>query len=341
MKLINALSIVSKCVPKNDLIKSLSYILFNNGKVIGYNGSQALIIKSKEVRGLSCATPANVTLPLFKSFGSNTVELTHKGNTLLVVCGKTKAKLVTIPTNNFVFDEKSIPTDGKLVELEQEFFNALDDCSKTVDDKEITNRCGIYLVTEKKKTVMYSSDGLNISRYRFGKSIIDTDIMLPDLFCQLLLANKQHFENSEAIVTDSGIAIKSKGITLYTQLPDTDNKPNFKDVCEKYEAEDSSYIPVDVNITDAVERCSIILTQDKKPIELALDKGVLTMLSESGYGTMNIPIKVNSKDTANLTVDATYLEPFIKQVSEFTIKQRVVVGNKGNYSRITAGIIAS
>ena len=341
MKLINALGIVSKCVPKNDLIKSLSYILFNNGKVVGYNGAQAVIVKSKEVRGLTCAIPANISIPLFKSFGSANVELSCKGSALVVACGKTKAKLVTIPINDFIFSEKSLPVEGEFLELGSEFLDALDDCSKTIDDKEITNRCGIYLVTENNKTVMYSSDGLNISRYRFDNSIVDIPVMLPDLFCQMLLVNRHYFENSSLLIGDSGIVVKAKGITLYTQITNIDNMPDFEKVWKEYDVGDVNYITVDNDIIDAVERCTIILPQDKKPIELTLENGVLTMLSESSYGIMNIPIKVPSKDSSSIVIDGIYLEPFIKQVSEFAIKQKVIVGNKGNYSRLTAGIIVS
>ena len=122
MKLVNALGIVNKCIPKNDLIKTLSYVLFNNGKVVGYNGSQAIIVKSKDVKGLTCAIPASVIIPLLKSFGSSNIELSHKNNTLFVTCGKTKAKLSTIPTDSFIFNEKNIPTDGRVLELGQEFF---------------------------------------------------------------------------------------------------------------------------------------------------------------------------------------------------------------------------
>ena len=156
-----------------------------------------------------------------------------------------------------------------------------------------------------------------------------------------MLTNRDYFENSEALISIEGVVIKSKGVLLYTQIPNIENKPDFKRVWEEYDMVGTDYITIDKDIVDAVERCTIILPQDVKPIELSLSKGVITMISESSYGVMNIPVKVANKDEANITVDGVYLEPFIKQVDEFAIKQKVIVGNKSNYSRLTAGIVLS
>ncbi len=316
----------------------MSHILLNNGKVLAYNGNQAVIIKSNDVKGLSCAVPANIATALFKSLPPDDIKLSSSEDSLTVVCNDTKIKLVTIPATEFGFDESVLNVKGDEFLVSSEFLNALSKCLLTTDDSELTDTGGIYLIAGD-TTTMFSTDRLNISKYKLDDNLVKNDLVLPTAFCQLLLSHRQHFEGCTAILNKDYLLVKSKGFNIFTHLKTPETIPKFEDVWNTYTSQETpDSIEVTDEMIDAVDRCSIILTQDKKPIELYLKDESLIFYCESSYGIMNIPVKVKTKDTAKIVVDAVYLKPFVSNVKEFVIYKDVILGHDGNFSRLTAGM---
>jgi len=267
----------------------LTHFCFGNNTVVAFNDLQAIEVKYKN--DLNCALPGGLLIKLLGSLQNNALEIVQKIDETLFKSGKSKFKLPTLPSEDFIF-EMPDTTGCERIRLPLDVISGLSNCLvSTSHDLAKPEINGIRLIIEKGVLEFFSTDSITLSRFKYSSTNVpkcSIDIIIPAVFCEQLirLTKTKPTDVEETAFVEILVSAHSdnlflvaeidKNVTIFTRLIDVEEKMNFKDIISEYEdcLTDWSIIPKEfINIINRA--CILVSPEDKFPTQLeAKDKSI-------------------------------------------------------------------
>lgn len=295
--LLSKLSAIKPALAETDQVAILCHYWFYGMSVLAFNSRIGMSKPCKtEFTG---AVPGTTMLSLLASSEAKEVKIDQNKNSIIMKLGGAKITLAMLPIDEEPF--KMPKPDSKFsikVDME-DFLDGVDNCMKSISDDAVDN-AGMFLISEDNGLTLYTSDRRSISYSRIAQNpnLKKRAILSPD-FCKQMLALSK--EDSPALeIHDTHALFSTKESSLWGKLLNPEQEIDFSGIREKFFPSETqkSLIEIPPSLKYALERAMVILS-DKSSTglsEVSIEKGVLTMLTESALGKVNDVIKLGNDD---------------------------------------------
>jgi DNA polymerase III sliding clamp (beta) subunit (PCNA family) len=353
MRLLDAVNLVKSCVSNDDVVQVLSHICLDSNKTIAYNGSQAIIVDTDDIEGISCAVPGSLLINLLNSL-PDSVEILQEDDQLNVSCAKTKTKvnIVVLPRKQFIFKESDVTKNEveDYIILTDEFMVGLSRCIDTVsDDRSNIAENGVTVVANKRSIVMYSTDRIQLSSSTVAKSGKYRGVfMIPKTFCKMLLELISLVKGHKLFIGAECLVLRFNETIVFSHLvPEISYLP-YKDVVLNNMDEDVELFPIPKKLSDSITRCMLVSTTDNKKVMIKTysDKNWIEVTSTSSMGKIKERVVVKNvvlKDNM-FSVNGEFFKNMLSITTDITFNAKgknspVIVGNNSDgFLRIISGL---
>ncbi len=297
-ELLDKLSAIKPALAETDQVQILTHFWFYGMSVLAFNSRIGMSKPCKtEFTG---AIPGTTMLSLLASSGAKEVKIDQNKNNIIMKLGGAKITLAMLPIDEEPFKMPK-PLQSKELKVDMEdFLDGVDSCMKSISDDAVDN-AGMFLIPENDGLTLYTSDRRSVSYARIAVQDnfkVVRAILSPD-FCKQMLALSK--EDSPALeIHDTHALFSTKESSLWGKLLNPEQEIDFPGIREKFFPSETqkSLIEIPSSLMYALERAMVILS-DKSSTglsEVSIEKGILTMLTESALGKVNDVIKLNNDD---------------------------------------------
>ncbi len=298
-ELLDKLSAIKPALAETDQVPILCAYWFYGMSVLAFNSRIGMSKPCKtEFTG---AVPGITMLSLLASSGTKEVKIDpNSGNSSIVMkLGGAKITLAMLPITDEPFKMPKPDSKFSLKVDMEDFLDGVDNCMKSISDDAVDN-AGMFLVPEDNGLTLYTSDRKSVSYARISQNPeLKKRAILSHDFCKQMLALSK--EGSPSLeIHDTHALFTTKESSLWGKLLNPEQEVDFSGIRAKFFPKETqkALIEIPPSLKYALERAMVILS-DKSSTglsEVSIERGVLTMLTESALGKVNDVIKLDNDD---------------------------------------------
>jgi DNA polymerase III sliding clamp (beta) subunit (PCNA family) len=216
-------SLVRPALATQTFIPAYNHIAFTGRRAMAHNDIAAIDVKADlPIRG---CLPGELLIKTLASFNGDSVMLQEsaKDQSVLVVSGRSKIKLPTMPLNDFPFE---MPEFNKAAEIElsKEMVSGIERCLVSAgSDPNHPSSMGVTLDHEDGYATLFATDNFTISLYQTDTKVElpgDAPVILPTFFCNQLISLAKAFPSEQPVLfllADGLLVEFSNDATLFTK----------------------------------------------------------------------------------------------------------------------------
>jgi DNA polymerase III sliding clamp (beta) subunit (PCNA family) len=289
------LALISPCLGKQDFVEILKHVCFKDDQITSFNGTQAAIIDCK--LEFDCTVDGSLLQKLVNSYSIADIELKQGKDSLTLSCGKSKVKLNTLSSDDFVFELPEDSSAESEIKIDADFVFGISKCLISVSDNFIEkSQSGITVDAHSGGVFLYSTDDVCLSKYITKQECEKSaKVILPKLFCtQLASWQKALGDGVLAIGLDYVKAEFSEGkAILFSKIDPEDEFLDFEDVIAQSYYEDTVTIDIPEKLEEILQRCSLITSSKMEQfVTIGLGKNSINLLAEGKNGVHKITDKI-------------------------------------------------
>lgn len=204
--LLRIVSLVRPALATQTFIPAYNHIAFDGDYALTHNDISAISIKCPFPD--PCCVPGELLIRALGSFSAESVALQRSGNdqSLLVVSGRSRLKVPTMPLKSFPFTLPEPESSGEAIPLTPEIIDAISQCLISAgNNPNHPATMGVTLdMDEDGSALLFATDNCTISRYSTEQGIKlpgDAPIILPTFFCNQLIALTKAFPDLSKFIT--------------------------------------------------------------------------------------------------------------------------------------------
>lgn len=184
--LLHTLTLVKPAVGRATFVPVLSHFCFTGTTVVACD--DRITIEVPFPLGFVAAVPADLLVKQLQSLVADEVDFELKGNALVLLCGKSRLQLPTLPPERFVF-QRPKDAGGKPISITQDVLNGIRACLMSVStDPTHPAQLGVTMAGVG-ENALYSTDNVTMSRHLLAHPLESAaSVILPTSFCQQLLS---------------------------------------------------------------------------------------------------------------------------------------------------------
>lgn len=333
----------------------LTHFCFNGSTVIAFNDLQAIEVKYKSE--LNCALPGALLSKLINSLQNNALEVIQKMDEIQFTSGKTKIKVPTLPSEDFIFEMPSVE-DCQEIRVPLDVISGLANCLiSTSNDLANPEKSGVRLIIHDKILEFYSSDSVSLSKFVYNSPDVPDcviDIIIPSAFCEQLIrltktkasdVEETAFVNIFISPDDEDtflIAEIDANITIFTRLIEVEEKIYYDEIINSFETQLSCWNAIPKELENIIDRACILVAPEESYITSfeCKDKNIfIETTSKSGKSDDVLSFEttlVNGKFRINPEVIKRILGSMTQFAFSFTNPIIAFKGCNGNFLHFAA-----
>ena len=343
--LIKLLNLVRPSLSTLDYLPILQHVRVSGRTLTAHNDISAIMVQMPDsALDLECCVPGEVLIRALGSFNAEKVMLQPDDDaaTLLVVSGRSKIKVPTLPLKDFPFKfpdpSKKIPK----ITISDDMLVGIQRCLISVgNDPTHPATMGVTLDCEDGCAVLYATDNVTISRYETKTEISlpgDAPIIFPTFFCEQLVALAKNCDGEVELEMHPGallaIFYDKEGddqISLFTKIL-VDLVPlEFNKIINRYcklSGIAAKMFPIPASFDAAFSRALLVLSAERdKATKITSTDDVLKLLSTSAMGEASDTIAFDgaSADVPEFYVDPSLVARALKPCTDMGLFPKVIV----------------
>jgi DNA polymerase III sliding clamp (beta) subunit (PCNA family) len=254
----------------------LDHFCFDGKTVVAYDDIVALRTPCKV--GIEGALPGSKLLSILASSTAEEVACTVDGSEATFKIGRTRLKLQSLPSEDFLFKEPD--KQGEKLPLDDQLRKCFDLAIRSADpDQSSGTRTGVTIAFEKKKVTFYSTNNLSLFRMTASHkspSLAGKAFILPERFYSLLL---KLGENAILTFTNKGDVIGvSEATELFGHVVSGADAKQFDAVFDRSNLEDIPKADIPAALIGCLQRAAIV---SKELTKLTYAEKRLSLFTES------------------------------------------------------------
>jgi DNA polymerase III sliding clamp (beta) subunit (PCNA family) len=298
------LNLARPALSNQSFVPILTHFCFDGALVTAYNDVQAIGVRFDA--GIECSIPGDTLIKLLNSLSGEKVSFIQDGETVTMMCGKSKLKLPVLGNEKFMFE---IPQDKNIGSFMAtgEMLEGISKCLVSVgQDPTHPSQMGITVWPTDKGCDLYSTDNATISRFSTNVPVSlpgDSPIVLPTFFCEQLVVLAREFPSEPINVLlyrGSVVAHVGDSAMLFSKLVLDLEPMDFGKVLSKYVDSDAltkQSMDIPVGLDSSISRAQVLLSSEPDPsVRFDADGlGTLVVSVKSAVGDLDDQLEVTKE----------------------------------------------
>ncbi len=321
-ELVTKLELVGRALADSNMVPIFQCFVFDGTNVIAYNDALGIVAPctTDEAFAVNGAT----LLGLLRNSQSEDVTFTLDGTDLVVKAGKSNFKLPYETEDAFLFEEPEDEWDCNLPLAG--LIGGIDSCLLT-SGRDLAQEAfmGVLL----KDWDLYSCDGDAVSRFHMPVKGVKSNVvscMMPNAFCETLLKIEQP---KQLEVNKEWAKATFEGYTVYGRLIENDHPLDHESEIKKTIKSEPTYIAIPEGLDHALSRARVVADAESKPTQLTVDRGMLTLLTDTHLGVVRDVLTFKHPDVVAL-VSSELLQRSIGITTEMAILENCCCFKSGD-----------
>ena len=336
--LVFALKLTQPALATIDFVPINAHFCFEGDSVYAHNGE--LTVRVGLETGLHCGIHG-VTLVRLSDLASKKISLTQEGDEVKFSSGRTRATLPVKAASDFVASMPSGKTKVPEVALTDEFFDALDVCTKSVGADPHHSELTCVTLFLGPDTRMYAGDGQSLVvcplKTQIGKK--SRVLLLPSQLCRIVLQTKAALDMGDAgvvyfSVVEDGVVFRFDAafpVSIFGKGM-AESPADYEGMVGRLESS-APKVTLPALFDAAVQKAAAVLDLDiNKVVTLAQIKADggkqrLVVSSDGSLGKVSTSLLIDDKlilEELVAQVVPSHLLRYISQVSHISVSEEVV-----------------
>lgn len=324
-KLLDTLQKVRPAMAAASPVPELTHLWFDGVSVSAHDGG--LGIKVPYESELHCGVPGAALIGLLKTSLLSEVELVVDGDALELRLGRSKSRLVTLPTENRVwrYPDKP-PRKAPTADVGPEFMEALRR-SLFVKASPATRveHHGVLVEQGRRGLDLYATDSATVVRTvapaPTSGGLGDERAILPYAFATQL--SELSPEGVELVVAEDFVAAYGENAQVFTNRLDMEDVPDIKAVVSKHIKDHPDPVALPAGLRGALERAQVLAGDQEPFVVLAVSKQALELAGSFKLGELDERLKMEGDhEAAEIIVDAGRLVKGLVHAEELSITDK-------------------
>ncbi len=362
--LLKTVSLIRPALATQTFIPAYNHIAFDGDYAMAHNDIAAISVRCQFPE--PCCVPGELLIRALGSFSADAVMLqrTSADQTLLVVSGRSKLKVPTMPLKSFPFDFPMPESSGECIFLTSEIIDAISQCLVSAgNNPNHPSTMGVTLdIDEDDRAVLFATDNYTISRHSTSKVIQlpgKAPVILPTFFCNQLIALTKAFPELAkqitlyimpgALLVEFGDEPGKPDAALFTKTIDDVEPLDFPKIIKKHvdiSKLDKLLMPIPDAFDSAFSRQLLVLGSElDKVTRVSYNDGTMKLRSSSQVGESDEGFSFDGPDEDNppdFHIDPTFVIRGSKLCDRMAFGRGVLVmaGDKNSFLHIIAHVSA-
>ena len=323
-ELLAVLSDAAPALAKTGTIKERAHYWIDGSKVTSYDGGLGIQLKLPIDTGLHCGLPGKTLTDLLKTSSIVEVELTSKGDDVVLKLGKARMTLAALdPDRDSWPFPKTGKGDGVSIELTEALLASLGKLMFVKPSKqEHPLHGGVVVLPDNKGMVLLVTDSKTIAQCAVDQKNVDCDnVLLPWAFVRALLDLVK--PGAILCVTDDYLMVEQGSTRVCSNKLEF---PTDYDVAERVDfyldaVEKLAPIELPGEIKLMLDRARILAGGEVPKVEVGVDGSKLSVSGSWPLGAIDeeLTLKKAAKNAATVLFDANLIDRGLAHVKSFKL----------------------